>query len=65
MERSDADLLDAIRRGDQQAVDALLGRYEPTIYRFGLRMCGNEQERTRGSTGDPDRGVPPPTYVPR
>lgn len=42
MERSDADLVTAARGGDRAAVEELLARYEPNIYRFGLRMCGNE-----------------------
>lgn len=42
MERSDADLVAAARDGDRAAVDELLARYEPNIYRFGLRMCGDE-----------------------
>ena len=40
--RTDSELLDGIREGDRSAVEELLGRYEPSIYRFGLRMCGNE-----------------------
>src|SRR3954468_3779451 len=43
MERSDADLVSAARAGDRAAVDELLARYEPNIYRFGLRMCGDEE----------------------
>ncbi len=43
MERSDADLVTAARGGDRAAVEELLARYEPNIYRFGLRMCGNEE----------------------
>lgn len=42
MERSDADLVTAARDGDRAAVEELLARYEPSIYRFGLRMCGDE-----------------------
>ncbi len=42
MERSDADLVAAARGGDRAAVEELLARYEPSIYRFGLRMCGDE-----------------------
>jgi len=42
MERTDADLIAAARAGDRVAVDRLLARYEPNIYRFGLRMCGDE-----------------------
>ncbi len=36
-------LLDA-KRGDAAAVDALLAKYERQIFRFGLRMCGNEDD---------------------
>jgi RNA polymerase sigma-70 factor (ECF subfamily) len=42
MERSDEDLVTAARGGDRAAVEELLERYEPAIYRFGLRMCGDE-----------------------
>jgi len=42
MDRSDADLVTAARGGDRAAIEELLARYEPTIYRFGLRMCGDE-----------------------
>lgn len=40
--RSDSELLEAVRKGDRAAIEELLGRYEASIYRFGLRMCGNE-----------------------
>jgi RNA polymerase sigma-70 factor (ECF subfamily) len=43
MGRSDGELLEAVRTGDRPAVEELLGRYEASIYRFGLRMCGNEE----------------------
>jgi RNA polymerase sigma-70 factor (ECF subfamily) len=43
MVRSDADLITAARGGDRAAIDELLTRYEPSIYRFGLRMCGDEE----------------------
>ena len=43
MGRSDGELLDAVRKGERDAVDELLSRYEASIYRFGLRMCGNEE----------------------
>ncbi len=39
----DADLIAAARAGDREAVELLLARYEPRIYRFGLRMCGDEE----------------------
>lgn len=33
----------AARSGDRRAIDELLARYEEPIYRFGLRMCGDEE----------------------
>lgn len=39
--RSDDELLAAARQGDAKALEALLVRYQPHLYRFGLRMCGN------------------------
>jgi RNA polymerase sigma-70 factor (ECF subfamily) len=36
------ELIDAARAGDREAIDALLEQYQPQIYRFGLRMCGDE-----------------------
>jgi len=36
-------MLDAARPGDRRAIDELLARYEHPIYRFGLRMCGDEE----------------------
>lgn len=43
-ERDEASLLAAARTGERKAIDTLLERYEPSIYRFGLRMCGNEDD---------------------
>ncbi len=43
MDGDDSALISAARGGDRAAIDELLARYEPTIYRFGLRMCGNEE----------------------
>jgi RNA polymerase sigma-70 factor (ECF subfamily) len=40
--RTDAALLSAVRGGDRAALEELLGRHEQRIYRFGLRMCGDE-----------------------
>jgi RNA polymerase sigma-70 factor (ECF subfamily) len=39
----DRELLAAARTGDRVAIDELLARYEQPIYRFGLRMCGDEE----------------------
>jgi RNA polymerase sigma-70 factor (ECF subfamily) len=41
---SDDELLMAARRGDAAALEALLLRYQPHLYRFGLRMCGNVED---------------------
>jgi RNA polymerase sigma-70 factor (ECF subfamily) len=41
---TDAELLAAARQGDAGALEALLSRYQPHLYRFGLRMCGNEED---------------------
>ena len=38
---SDDELLTAARQGDSAALETLLVRYQPHLYRFGLRMCGN------------------------
>ena len=40
--RTDQDLLAAVQAGDATAIEELLGRHEKQLYRFGLRMCGNE-----------------------
>jgi RNA polymerase sigma-70 factor (ECF subfamily) len=41
---TDDDLLGAARKGDAAALEALLVRYQPHLYRFGLRMCGNDED---------------------
>ncbi|MCC6993979.1 MAG: sigma-70 family RNA polymerase sigma factor [Deltaproteobacteria bacterium] len=40
----DLELLQAAKAGDRAALDELLARHEQQIYRFGLRMCGNESD---------------------
>jgi RNA polymerase sigma-70 factor, ECF subfamily len=42
--RTDENLLAAVRAGEAEAIEELLERYEPVIYRFALRMCGHEQD---------------------
>ena len=39
--KGDDELLAEARKGDAEALEALLVRYQPHLYRFGLRMCGN------------------------
>ena len=41
---SDDELLAAARMGDAAALETLLVRYQPHLYRFGLRMCGNVED---------------------
>jgi len=43
-DRDEASLLVAARQGERAAIEALLERHESSIYRFGLRMCGNEDD---------------------
>lgn len=43
MAEPDAALIAAAQAGDRHAIDELLARYEEHIYRFGLRMCGDEE----------------------
>lgn len=40
---SDRSLITAAQAGDRDAIEELLARYEEKIYRFGLRMCGDEE----------------------
>jgi RNA polymerase sigma-70 factor (ECF subfamily) len=44
MPQTDLELLAAFRQGDARALDELLARHEKQVYRFGLRMCGNEDD---------------------
>lgn len=44
MTLTDAALLEQSRAGNASATGELLARYEKQVYRFGLRMCGNEQD---------------------
>jgi RNA polymerase sigma-70 factor, ECF subfamily len=41
---TDVELLNAAQQGNGAALEALLVRYQPHLYRFGLHMCGNEED---------------------
>lgn len=41
---SDAALVRRAHEGDARAMEALLTRHQDRVYRFGLRMCGNEDD---------------------
>ncbi len=40
----DAELLARARAGDHEALETLLVRYQPRIYRFGMRMCRHTED---------------------
>jgi len=42
--RTNEQLLEAARTGDGKALDEVLARHEKQVYRFGLRMCGSEED---------------------
>jgi RNA polymerase sigma-70 factor (ECF subfamily) len=44
MERADEELLAAIRAGDDAALEELLARHAPSIYRFGVKMCRDAED---------------------
>ena len=44
MPRTDADLISAAKAGDASALEEVLERHEKQIFRFGLRMCGSEDD---------------------
>ena len=41
---ADRELLEKAKAGDGHAVDELLSRHQQQVFRFGLRMCGNEED---------------------
>lgn len=43
-ERSEDQLLEAARRGEGTAVEALLAQQQQRLYRFGLKMCGDPED---------------------
>ena len=44
MARTEAELIAAARKGDAGAVEELLALHEHKVFRFALRMCGNEED---------------------
>ncbi|MBU8896497.1 RNA polymerase subunit sigma [Corallococcus sp. H22C18031201] len=43
-DKSDMELVKAAKAGDTRALEELLSRHEKQVYRFGLRMCGSEEQ---------------------
>jgi RNA polymerase sigma-70 factor (ECF subfamily) len=44
MEATDEQLLEEARAGDRRALEAILARHQPRVYRFGLRMCRDPED---------------------
>ena len=44
MESPDKDLLAALKRGDDSAIEELLRRYQSRIYRYGMKMCRDPED---------------------
>jgi RNA polymerase sigma-70 factor (ECF subfamily) len=44
MESADTDLLKALQRGDDSAIEELLRRYQSRIYRYGMQMCRDPED---------------------
>jgi len=44
MRRSEADLLSAAKSGEMAAVEEILEHHEKQVFRFGLRLCGSEDD---------------------
>ncbi len=44
MPETERDLLDAVRAGDRRALERLLARHQAAIYRFGTKMCRDEED---------------------
>ena len=42
MDTPDHELVAAAKAGDRQALERLLGRHQASIFRFGRKLCGNE-----------------------
>jgi RNA polymerase sigma-70 factor (ECF subfamily) len=39
----EADLIERARQGDRRALDALLARLEPSVYKFGVKLCRDDE----------------------
>src|SRR5512140_3986522 len=44
MARTDEDLLAAARAGDREALEQLLAANQHRVFRFGVKMCGEEED---------------------
>jgi RNA polymerase sigma-70 factor (ECF subfamily) len=44
VEQTDEALVAALRHGDERALSTLIERYAPSVYRFGVKICGNPED---------------------
>lgn len=44
MSSPDLELLDAARKGDRWALERLLSRHQARVFRFGRKMCGDDED---------------------
>src|SRR5512146_3412268 len=44
MARTDEELLAAAREGDRDALEQLLAAHQHRVFRFGVKMCGQEED---------------------
>ncbi len=44
MSTPDSELVTAAKAGDRQALEALLSRHQGRVYRFGRKMCGDDED---------------------
>src|SRR5512137_1417913 len=44
MPRTDGELLGAAQGGDRKALNELLERHQGRVFRFGMKMCGAEED---------------------
>jgi RNA polymerase sigma-70 factor (ECF subfamily) len=44
MSTPDTELIAAAKAGDRQALEVLLGRHQGRVYRFGKKMCGDDED---------------------
>jgi len=41
---NERELLDAVRSGDRHALEQLLAKHQASIFRFGAKMCGDQED---------------------
>src|SRR5512138_529959 len=44
MAENDQALIEAARAGDRRALEKLLERHQSSVYRFGMKMCGESED---------------------